>query len=431
MVHHATLMRMRAAKLLTQLEQAKGQFGSAAAAHVKALLIQLQRLKVMAPPDLIVFHELALFLRAYPQSPEVMRLTDEILLSFATRLPANHDLFADPDVSGIAGTVVSTAFSFEFARSLSSRHARAVAIDWESFEHTERLTPALLRLIPESRDDWAVEAHPDYRHWFEKGRGTLRWLLLNLTPELYNLLEIPLCWDPGKSSRSHLRIPGREIFYHDSPFLKREPNQIANMLTMPPIPRRLLSVPQASKITGIIVDASAIRYRELYGFLYPDLGGMEHADIGRGIDVFLFGPSDPLPVRDYLCGMFFKNGVPIGYIECLTRDGNMEVGFNLYYTFRDGETAWLYSMLLKLCRQREPGVKTFSVDPYQIGDDNEEAIASGAFWFYRKLGFAPKSIEVQRALAKEERKMAANSNYRTPSATLHKLARGRLVYTVM
>ncbi|MGA3187698.1 MAG: hypothetical protein ABSF22_11380, partial [Bryobacteraceae bacterium] len=128
--------------------------------------------------------------------------------------------------------------------------------------------------------------------------------------------------------------------------------------------------------------------------------------------------------------MFFKNGVPIGYVEGLIRDANMEVGFNLYYTFRDGETAWLYAMLLKVLRERS-GVQTFSVDPYQIGHENEEAIESGAFWFYRKLGFAPESEEVSRLLAREERKIAAQPDYRTPPPTLRKLAASRLVWAAI
>ena len=32
----------------------------------------------------------------------------------------------------------------------------------------------LRRLIPDSRDDWAVEAYPDWRGWFEKGTGQHR-----------------------------------------------------------------------------------------------------------------------------------------------------------------------------------------------------------------------------------------------------------------
>jgi hypothetical protein len=429
MVHHGTLMRMR---MLDRLAGMKGQFGPDAARRTVALLEKLRETRLRDPADLIRLHEVALFLRAYPQSARVMQLADEILFSFADRLPANHDPFADPDISGIAGTVISTNFSYEFARSLVTRHGPAISIDWENFEHPERLGPALRRLIPESRDDWAVEAYPDWRGWFEKGCGSVKWLLDHLTPEIYDLIEIPLRWDPGTASRSHLRIARSKIFYHDGPFLKREPNLIAKMLATPPIPREILGTVWACKIADVIVDASAVRYRELYGFLHPDLARIEYAYLGRGIDVFVFAPAlkQQLPVRDYLCGMFFKNGVPIGYIEGLIRDDNMEVGFNLYYTFRDGETAWLYAMLLKLCKELS-AVKTFSVDPYQIGHDNEEAIESGAFWFYRKLGFVPELRALWPLLSREERRIVEQPGYRTPPATLRKLAGGRLVYASM
>jgi hypothetical protein len=422
-------MRMRT---LDQLAGMKGQFGRPAANRTVALLEKAKRARFRDDADLIRLHETVLFLRAYPQSSRVMRLADEILFSFARRLPADQDAFADPDISGIAGTVVSTNFSYEFARSLVTRHGGAVSIDWENFEHPERLAPALRRLIPESRDDWAVEAHPDWRGWFEKGRGNLQWLLNHVTPEIYDLMEIPIRWEPGDASRSHLRIARREIFYHKSPFLKREPNLIAKTLAAPPIPREILGTAWACKIADLIVDASAVRYRELYGFLHPDLARIEYSCLGRGVDVFFFALAlkQQLPVRDYLCGMYFKNGVPIGYIEGLIRDANMEVGFNLYYTFREGETAWLYATLLKLLQECS-GVRTFSVDPYQIGHENEEAIVSGAFWFYRKLGFVPEARGLWPLLSREERKIEQQPGYRTPPGTLRKLARSRLVYGAM
>jgi hypothetical protein len=125
--------------------------------------------------------------------------------------------------------------------------------------------------------------------------------------------------------------------------------------------------------------------------------------------------------------MFFKNGVPIGYIECLTLFEHMEVGFNLYYTFREGETAWIYARLLRLFRQLL-SVTCFAVDPYQLGHHNEEAIESGAFWFYRKLGFRPANPEVARILQREESKLRATPAHRTSAGTLRRLAVGWLVY---
>ena len=62
------------------------------------------------------------------------------------------------------------------------------------------------------------------------------------------------------------------------------------------------------------------------------------------------------------------------------------------------------------------GVTSFSIDPYQLGFENEEAIASGAFWFYRKLGFRPTDRGVARLVAREEERLAADPAYRSLAA---------------
>jgi hypothetical protein len=87
----------------------------------------------------------------------------------------------------------------------------------------------------------------------------------------------------------------------------------------------------------------------------------------------------------------------------------------------------LYARLLKFCQQ-ECGVSTFSIDPYQLGHENEEAVDSGAFWFYRKLGFRPASAEILRLVETEEKKLAARPGYRTPPAMLRRLAKSPMLY---
>jgi hypothetical protein len=179
----------------------------------------------------------------------------------------------------------------------------------------------------------------------------------------------------------------------------------------------------------LIVDTSAMRYRELYGFSHPDEERVSHADLGRGVEVVFFGvpPEWRLPLRAYHAGMFFKNGVPAGYVELLSLFEHAEVGFNLYYTFREGESAWLYARLLRLFNQAL-GVNCFSVDPYQIGFHNSEAVDSGAFWFYRKLGFRPVEPRIAQLAAREERRIRNSPNYRSPKRTLEKLAGGYLLF---
>ena len=192
---------------------------------------------------------------------------------------------------------------------------------------------------------------------------------------------------------------------------------------------RRLSRPEARRILDLILDTSAMRYRELYGFSHPDEGGVFHADAGRGVDIFFFGvpPEWRLPLRAYHGGLFFKNGVPAGYVELLSLFERAEVGFNLYYTFREGESAWLYARLLRLFRQ-VLGVSCFSVDPYQIGLENPEAVDSGAFWFYRKLGFRPVDPKVAGLMDREERRMTQTPGYRSSKRTLEKLAEGYILF---
>jgi len=73
-------------------------------------------------------------------------------------------------------------------------------------------------------------------------------------------------------------------------------------------------------------------------------------------------------------------------------------------------------------------VSCFSVDPYQIGLENPEAVDSGAFWFYRKLGFRPVDPKVAGLMDREERRMTQTPGYRSSKRTLEKLAKGYMLY---
>jgi len=396
--------------------------------------------------SLIRLHERLLFLRAYPRNAEVLRLADSLLFSFARRTAECPDLepFEDPTVSGIAGTSLSAVFSFEVARRLHARYPRQIQIDWENYDRTDKFGPVLRRLLPLVEEDWPVEAHVAFRAWMDaakpRGASELGWLLDRIErlplsardrADLYESLELLLVWQirDVRTSRSRLRLPVRKPFYHDGPLLRRADVSLARELEAPPMAITRLSRAQARKILDVILDTSAMRYRELYGFTHPDIGHVYRADAGRGVEVYFFGvpPEWRLPLRAYHCGMYFKNGVPIGYVEVLSLFERAEIGFNLYYTFRDGESAWLYARLLRLFRQML-GVTCFSVDPYQLGWQNEEALESGAFWFYRKLGFRPLDADVARLVEREERKMRQTPGYRSSPRTLDKLARSYVLF---
>jgi hypothetical protein len=270
--------------LVGQLEERKGQFGAKAAHQVTALLGRVARTRFRDPGELIQLHEALMFLRAYPQNSRVLHLADQILFSFGDRVRGMpRDEFEYADISGIAGTALTTNFSYPFARSLAERHGNSVRIDWDKYPHPDRLGPILARLIPRAFEDWAVAPHPDWRRWYEKAGGTLPWLLKGVTPEVYDLLELPLRWQMfnAAASRSRARIPRKNVFYHEEPFLTRKDVSIETELATPKITASRLSRGKAQKILDVIVDASAMRYRELYGFLYPDTANVFHADLLR------------------------------------------------------------------------------------------------------------------------------------------------------
>jgi len=397
---------------------------------------------------LIRGHELLLFIRAYPHNAAVLRLAEAQLRTFPDRVRELRERGVDvsflehPSVSGIAGSAVTDTFSFYIARGLVQRFPAQVEIYWDWFESENRIGETWPRFMPLLEEDAQVEANVPYRKWLDAARGgraELAWLVerFDALPisdkekaELYDSQQIYVRWTPRfPSTRTGMRSSTRRFFFHESPFIQRRDVRLKDELEAPPPALRKLSSRDGERAIDLTRDASTIRYRELYGFTHGDPAHVYHADLGRGVQIFVTGlpPDKRLPLRACHSAMFFKNGVPIGYFEGLSLFERMESGLNLYYTFREGETAWLYARILNVMHHLT-GVTSFAIDPYQIGHENEEGIESGAFWFYRKLGFRPTRRDVLQLVEKEEQKIATRKGYRTSARTLRKLAESPMIF---
>ncbi len=404
--------------------------------------------RVSDAESLIELHEELLFRRAYPRNARELTQAEKKLAKFSTRISELADADVDlspldaPEVSGIAGTSVTSNFSYALVRWLAQRYPQQLSIDWDWFENEEQFGATASRFLPLLEEDAMVEAHVPYREWLNAARGRkneVAWLIerfeaLDLNDkrksELYDSLKLHVTWEFGfRSSRTGMRLPARTVFYHDKPLIQRRDISLAAQLNSPPIPVKRLSRSAGEKILDLARETSAVRYRELHGFTHGDVSRVLQADFGRGTQAFVFGvaPEDRLPLRAYHAAIIFKNAIPVAYFEGLSLFERMESGFNLYYTFREGETAWLYARILRLMRQLF-GVTVFSIDPYQVGHENEEGIESGAFWFYRKLGFRPVRPELMKLTLAEEKKMTNTRGHRTTPATLRKLASGHLLF---
>jgi hypothetical protein len=439
-------------ELLERLEELKRPNGARGRALLRRALAQSSRRDFDDAASLIRFHEILIFLRAYPQSPALLRQTEKILSTFKRRVdrlgsdaPDELVELTEPEVSGIAGTSFSAAFSYHITRWLAARHASSVEVDWEDYEGAGKLAAILPRLVPLLEEEAYVENSYPFETILRAakgaGRSELAWLLrgferLNVPDAeraaLYDSLAIAVRWTLGDSNRTrtHMRRRVRKIFYHDAPFISRRDISLAREVEgAARLPVEKLSRAEGQKLLDAGRDAMTVRYRELHGFTHGDPRTVRRADAGRGVEIFFWGvpPARRLPLLAYHAAAIFKNGVPCGYAEALTLFERTEVGLNIFYTFREGESAWVYARVLQLFRQAL-GVRVFSVEPYQLGFKNEEGVESGAFWFYRKLGFRPVLARLEELAAREERRIAARKGYRTNALKLGRLAEGHVIF---
>ncbi len=449
-----TKIQPKLAALLSQLEQARAQIGD-----VPEKQLDLEIVRLLSAADragvgkdaeaLIRFHDLLLFLRAFPPGLAVLRLADALLSKIETKVKAVLAAGADPEdfgpeeVAGIAGTVVEATFSYPMVCWLVEHHAKSIAIQWDGYERDPQRGLIWPRFFPLMEEDSLIEANVPYLAWLKAARGRqdeLPWLIqqfqrLPLSEKeqsaLYDSLEIMVRWDMSgsRASRTLSRKPVKQFYFHREPLIQRRQVSFNDELAKSPLPVKVLPRQQAVKALDLMKETLGVRYRELYGTSNADPVWVVQSNVGRGVEIYLCGlPAEKrLPLRAYLAGFTIKNGVPINYFECSSLFDWTEIGFNTFPAYRDGETAWVYAQTLRLLRQLH-GTNAISVYPYQIGDENEEAISSGAFWFYRKLGFRSMDPELEKLAQSEEKKVQANPKYRTSAATLRRLSKANVVY---
>jgi hypothetical protein len=445
-------------ELLTRLEGAKSRFDSGHAPRVAKLLSQLAKLRFDDPQHLIRFHECLLFLRAFPHAASHIPRVEHLLNTFHLRIDklraahADMTVFDDFDTSGIAGTTMQDTLSFDVARWLvrrlpSNRISPNMEIAWDDYwddYQSERARSSLWpRFIPLLEEDAEVEANIPWQRWLDAARGRenpLPWLIdrfehlplpARQRAELYDSLRLPLRWrlENLKLSRTRNFVRPSRFYFHNAPLIQRSEVSLSRELSQPAPKLEKLSHADGESVMHSIREIMVVRYRELYGTTLGDPRSVVRANLGRGVVMHFWGlPSDRrLPLRAYLAGYTLKNGVPINYIEAIGLCEWIEVGFNTFYTYRQGETAWIYAQALR-CLRALTAANCISIYPYQIGQNNDEAIDSGAFWFYRKLGFRPGRADLLRLCENEEKKIAANPKYRTPPRTLKRLAEAHMFY---
>lgn len=410
------------------------------------LLEALEAASVRDARTLLRLHETLCFLQAYPDDPKLLELVDRALEMFPARVDrlgrAPRRRLHD---SGVAQSMLDYPFGFPMARWLAARFPRETDVAWVAFEDTDRLDETLSLLATTAEGDAFSEGGMGWRQWIRVAKGDRRLTDLQLVLEvfertglpeetrdwLFESMGLPILWRPrgAGGSRTLARIPSGPAFFHASG-LERDDVDLVEALRRP---LRLKRAPR--QIAETMIDAArvamATRQRELHAFSHPNAEDVLVADAGRGLRLVFIGiaPGFRLPLEGYYGFLALKNGVPVSYGGGWELFGTLDFAINIFPSFRQGESPYLAAQLLRAFRWIF-GMRTVVIDRYQLGHESTEALRSGSFYFYHRLGFRPRDPDVVRTLAQERAKIMADPAYRSPISALKRLAAAEVFLTL-
>ena len=439
------------ADLLDLLNSVKARFEAADAGVKVAILRILAGREIPEVTSLILFHEILCFLRAYPDSLEVLGWVEKSLEEFPARVDLIKERGDPSDLkrlrdTGIAHTTVYYAYPYPMATWLVEHFPDAVEIDWEDADGLDKIRSVLPLLVAYAENDALDDEGLSLRDWIGAARGDrtvsgLQWLLealqrsrlpRDIIQHLYESAELLLGWELREpaASRTLAKFPTDRLFSHQGPLLRGQIDFRGEI--QKPLPG-MKSAPRksAEAMIHLFQCALSVRNRELHPLLYANPRDVFMADVGRGLRIILVGvtPEFRLPLEAYYSFLVLKNGVPVSYGGGGPLLDRLEIAGNIFETFRQGESVYIFSQVFRTYRQL-CGSRYFLVPRYQVGYENEEALQSGAFWFYHKLGFRPVERKVLALSEHEQRKIRADPAYRSPRKTLERLAQSDVVLTL-
>jgi len=427
---------------LRRLEAARLEFGRGCGPAKLALLRPLVRGRLASARALLRLHEQLCFMRAFPDDHAILTAVEAMLCAFSRRGDLRRHRAALGD-SGIAGTRIHYRFYWPTARRLAARWPGRLGIDWDALDEPGRFAVALPLLATPIEAAWLRVRDPSPRialarlNRATEGEGTFLVRRIAAMPgddftreAFFDALDTPLFIDAGSNTLSrtlawHARSP---VAYVDSPLRRAAPDLHAE-LKRPPHRVRAASTGEGAQLIDLAQDALATRLRDIDGIAYGSARDVWVVDDAHGLQFAFIGvaPERRQLLRATYGFVTLRSGAPIGYGQLDTLFRCADVSFNSFTSFRGAETAWIFARLLAAGRALL-GTCAFTLDGYQLGHQNDEAIASGAWWFYCKLGFRPSDPAIRKLADAELALIRANPKHRSSVAMLKRLSAGTMVF---
>jgi hypothetical protein len=423
--------------LLAALDGILATYTADAASRKRALLEVLRARRVATAREVLELHRAACFLRAFPDDRAVYRAACRLAEGFGQRVAGlprrEREKLED---TGLAGTVVRHSFTYAAARWLAARFPAEVEIDWRAYDAPDRLDPLLMPLLARVEEDTFDDTRAGITDWIGRAKGAfphsdLAWLVRQqrasgLAPAQWSLAyecaEVPLVWrlGDGRGAITHNALRGIPIACRTG---MRRPAADSKVEIARPLERMELLAPRdARRVLDVWRAALFARTRGVYPVEQANERECYLADLGEGVQIAVVGVRPPArAVLEVNYGfLFLANGRPMGYggFTPLFRQAN--TGVNIFPDFRGSEAAFVFEQYLRMIHTIA-GCTRFIVNPYQLGGGNDEALASGAYWFYYRLGFRSVGAAARRLADREFARLQRDRRHRVPIAALRKL----------
>lgn len=413
---------------LRALEKLRNVYHEGSGRQKRSLLQVLERTRLRSAAEVERLHEILCFLRAYPDDARTLARVSRMLRRFAHR----SDLRKHADTlenTGIAGTAIRFPFFWPTAVWLARnwpRHLTLDRLDGAADRAIGRLFGqrsgfgALDRIRPRTLADAVYFIGLLQR--MPGGSFSQEAFYDAIEP----VLELRAGRDtPNRTLASHRAGP---VFWQKTPLERGRPDLRTEMHRAP---RRVRTTTprEGARVVDLGRVTMVTRSRDLDAFAYGDPRRVRIVEDRHGLAFAVIGMIDErrkLEAETY-GALTLRNGVPVGYMDLVLTGAQVEISFNTFSTYRDGEAAHLFARTVAMAR-RVFGSETFVVGPYALGHGNREAIDSGAWWFYYKLGLRPRAAAARRLARRELQRWRADRSYRSSRAALEALARWPLYY---
>ncbi len=394
--------------------------------------------------NIIAYHDSLLSVIAFPENRITLKFAKKSMVAFLAKLKkafaTGSSLYSELEGTGIAGTELTGRFSYTITKWLIRKFPSSVFID-SSTAKPETVRLLFRQLLPEMEYEGisAKECTLSKRIGLLKGNSSLsdlEWLirlmerssLPDMSKEfLFHELGIFITWKLNDHlySRSNLRIPVKKIYYRTSPGRELVQKKIIQLKL--PAPEKL-SWTRKQNLVNLAKASLAILYSETETFSFADPKQVKLFYLERGYSIALYSMEQEhrYSIESYIGFFVFSNGLPVAYGGGWLFGRRCQFGINILEPFRGNESSLIFSALIRVYHQYYGAVRFF-IKPYQFGNQNEEGIRSGAFWFYYKFGFCPENERLKVLALHEWENIKRDKKYRSSRETLKKLAGSGLV----